>query len=84
MAKDFEAFAEGDVYIVDVAIDEKAAEEVRRAFRGYGGVVYIGHHLLSVDLPGVEVVHVVGSSASELAYRRLGTNCSAGGSWPET
>jgi hypothetical protein len=60
LAKDFEAFAEGDVYIVDVAIDEKTAEEVRRAFRSYGGrVVYIDHHPLSVDLPGVEVVHEV-------------------------
>jgi single-stranded-DNA-specific exonuclease len=46
--KDFEAFAEGGVYIVDVAI----AEEVRRAFRSYGRVVYIDHHMLSVDLPG--------------------------------
>jgi single-stranded-DNA-specific exonuclease len=73
LAKDFEAFAEGDVYVVDVAIDEKTADEVRRAFRSYGGrVVYIDHHPLSVDLPGVEVVHEVGSSASELAYRHLG------------
>ncbi len=71
--KDFEAFAEGDVYVVDVAIDEKTAEEVRRVFRSYGGrVAYIDHHPLSVDLPGVEVVHEVGSSASELAYRHLG------------
>jgi len=37
LVKDFEAFAEGDVYIVDVAIDEKTAEKVRRAFRSYGG-----------------------------------------------
>jgi hypothetical protein len=37
LAKDFEAFAEGGVYIVDMAIDEKTAEEVRRAFQGYGG-----------------------------------------------
>jgi single-stranded-DNA-specific exonuclease len=74
LAKDFEAFAEGDVYVVDVAIDEKTAEEVRRVFRSYGGrVVYIDHHPLSVDLPGVEVVHEVGSSASELAYRHLGS-----------
>jgi len=73
LAKDFEAFAEGDVYVVDVAIDEKTAEGMRRAFRSYGGrVVYIDHHPLSVDLPGVEVVHIVGSSASELAYRHLG------------
>jgi RecJ-like exonuclease len=34
--------------------------------------VYIDHHPLSVDLPGVEVVHEVGSSASQLAYRHLG------------
>jgi single-stranded-DNA-specific exonuclease len=68
LTKDFEAFAEGGVYIVDVAI----AEEVRRAFRSYGRVVYIDHHMLSVDLPGMEVVHVVGSSASELTYRHLG------------
>jgi len=75
----------GDAYIVDVAIDEKTAEEVQRTFRGCGGrIVYIDHHPLSVDLSGVEVVHVVGSSASELAYRRPGTNSSAGGSWPET
>ncbi len=68
LAKDFAAFAEGDVYIVDVAIDEKTADEVRRAFRSYGGrVVYMDHHPLSADLPGVEVVHEVGSSASELA-----------------
>ena len=33
LAKDFAAFAEGDVYVVDAAIDEKTAEEVRRAFR---------------------------------------------------
>ena len=73
LAKDFKEFAEGDVYIVDVAIDEKTADEVRRAFRGYGGrVVYIDHHPLSVDLPEVEVVHGVGSSASELTYCRLG------------
>ncbi len=73
LAKDFEAFAEGDVYVVDVAIDEKTAEGVRRAFRSYGGrVVYIDHHPLSVDLPGVEVVHIVGSPASKLAYRHLG------------
>jgi Single-stranded DNA-specific exonuclease len=38
LVKDFEAFAEGDVYIVDVAIDEKTTEEVRRAFRSYGGL----------------------------------------------
>ncbi len=76
LPKDFEAFAEGDVYIVDVAIDEKTADEVRRAFRSYGGrVVYINHHPLSVDLPGVEVVHEVRSSASELAYRHLGAGC---------
>jgi single-stranded-DNA-specific exonuclease len=68
LAKDFKAFAEGGVYIVDVAI----AEEVRRAFRSYGGIVYIDHHPLFVDLPGVEVVHEVGSSASELTYRHLG------------
>ena len=37
LVKDFEAFAEGDVYIVDVAIDDKTAEKVRRAFRSYGG-----------------------------------------------
>jgi Single-stranded DNA-specific exonuclease len=56
-----------------VAIDEKTADEVQRAFRSYGGrVVYIDHHPLSVDLPGVEVVHEAGSSASELAYRHLG------------
>jgi single-stranded-DNA-specific exonuclease len=56
-----------------VAIDEKTAKEVRRAFRSYGGrVVHIDHHPLSVDLPGVEVVHEAGSSASELAYRHLG------------
>ncbi len=73
LAKDFGAFAEGDVYIVDVAVDEKTADEVRRAFRSYGGrVVYIDHHPLSVDLPGVEVVHELGSSASELTYRHLG------------
>jgi len=53
LAKDFGAFAEGDVYVVDVAIDERTAEEVRRAFRSYGGrVVYIDHHPLSVDLRG--------------------------------
>ncbi len=73
LAKDFREFAEGDVYIVDVAVDEGAADEVRRAFRGYRGrVVYIDHHPLSVDLPGVEVVHEMGSSASELTYRHLG------------
>jgi RecJ-like exonuclease len=40
LAKEFEAFAGGDVYIVDVAIDEKTAEKVRRVFRSYGGCVY--------------------------------------------
>ncbi len=39
LAKDFAAFAEGDVYIVDVAIDEKTAEEMRRRS---GSGVYIG------------------------------------------
>jgi single-stranded-DNA-specific exonuclease len=29
LAKDFEAFAEGDVYVVDVAIDEKTAAGAR-------------------------------------------------------
>ncbi len=59
-----------------MAIDEKTAEEVLRAFRSYGvRVVYIDHNPISVDLPGVEVVHEVGSSASELAYRHLGAGC---------
>ncbi len=34
--------------------------------------MYIDHHPLSVDLPGGEVMHEVGSSASELTYRHLG------------
>jgi single-stranded-DNA-specific exonuclease len=34
--------------------------------------VYIDHHPLSVDPPGVEVVHEAGRSACELAYRHLG------------
>ncbi|ABL88558.1 phosphoesterase, DHHA1 [Pyrobaculum islandicum DSM 4184] len=73
LLEDFREFARGDVYIVDVAIDEKAAEEAGRVFAGYGGrVVYVDHHPLSADLPRVEVVHEVGSSASELAYRLLG------------
>ena len=72
LPKDFEQYARGDVYIVDVAIDEKAAQEVQRLFRTYGGrVVYIDHHPLPVDLPGAEVVHEEGPSASELTYRRL-------------
>ena len=72
LAKDFGAFAEGDVYVVDVAIDEKTAEEVRRAFRGYGGrVVYIDHHPLSVDLPGVEVVHEVDMEPRKLLVHVL-------------
>jgi len=72
LVKDFGAFAEGDVYVVDVAIDEKTAEEVRRAFRGYGGrVVYIDHHPLSVDLPGVEVVHEVDMEPRKLLVHVL-------------
>jgi single-stranded-DNA-specific exonuclease len=37
LAKDFEAFAEGNVYVVDVAIDDKTVDEMRKAFRSYGG-----------------------------------------------
>jgi single-stranded DNA-specific DHH superfamily exonuclease len=76
LVKDFEAFAEGDVYIVDVAIDEKTAEEVRRAFQSYGGrVVYIDHHPLSVDLPGVEVVHEVGAPPLSSPTATWGAGC---------
>ncbi|AFA39505.1 Single-stranded DNA-specific exonuclease [Pyrobaculum oguniense TE7] len=58
LPKDFQQYARGDVYIVDVAIDEKAAQEVQRLFRAYGGrVVYLDHHPLPVDLAGAEVVH---------------------------
>ncbi|MGC9131404.1 MAG: DHHA1 domain-containing protein [Pyrobaculum sp.] len=72
LVKDFREAAAGDVYIVDVAIDEKIAGEAREVFSRYTGrVVYIDHHPLSVDLPGVEVVHEEGPSASELVYRRL-------------
>lgn len=38
LARDFREFARGGVYIVDVAIDEKVADEVRRVFRSYGGL----------------------------------------------
>ncbi|MEM4753289.1 DHHA1 domain-containing protein [Pyrobaculum sp.] len=73
LVKDFQQYARGDVYIVDVAIDEKAAQEVQKLFRAYGGrVVYIDHHPLSADLAGAEVIHEEGPSASELTYRKLG------------
>jgi len=38
VARDFREFAQGDVYIVDIAINEKTADEVRRVFRSYGGL----------------------------------------------
>ncbi|MGC8584224.1 MAG: DHHA1 domain-containing protein [Thermoproteus sp.] len=72
LVKDFREAAAGDVYIVDVAIDEKLVGEVREAFSAHRGrVVYIDHHPLSADLPGVELVHEEGAAASELVYRRL-------------
>jgi RecJ-like exonuclease len=79
LLKDFGEAAAGDVYVVDVAIDELVARDVSEALRGHGGrVVYIDHHPLSVELPGVEVVHEEGASASELAYRLLGGRLPAG------
>ncbi|MEZ0249243.1 MAG: DHHA1 domain-containing protein [Thermoproteus sp.] len=72
--EDFAQFAQGDVYIADIAIDEGKAEEIERALEGHKGrVVYIDHHPLPEGFAprGVEVVHRLGASASELTYRYL-------------
>jgi len=85
LAKDFGEFAEGDVYIVDVAIDERTADEVRRAFLSYGGrVVYIDHHPLSVDLPGVEVVHEVDMEPKSFWSTCLGSSGTSPCGWAAT
>ncbi len=69
---------EGDVYILDIAINERFKEEI---FRKLGElskegkkVVYIDHHPLPLqifksDVPVTDFVHEVGASTSELVYR---------------
>lgn len=74
LLEDFAQFAQGDVYIVDIAIDEAKAREIEKALeRHKGKVVYIDHHPLPEGFAprGVEVVHQPGASASELTYRYL-------------
>lgn len=72
LVKDFREFAAGDVYIVDVAIDEKYFSEAREALPSHRGrVVYIDHHPLPGEIPGIEIFHEEGASASELTYRML-------------
>lgn len=70
---DFKEYAKGDVYIVDVAIDEWAAPEILRAFEKYRGrIVYIDHHPPPSSFsppPNVEIFHKLGAAASELAFR---------------
>ena len=71
---DFAEFAKGDVYVVDVAIDEALADKTRKVFEEHEGeVVYIDHHPLPEGFAPkrVEIVHELGVSASELTFRRL-------------
>ncbi|MEZ0320139.1 MAG: DHH family phosphoesterase [Pyrobaculum sp.] len=74
LVEDFEKFAQGAVYIVDVAIDEISAEKVLKTLDNYDDkVVYIDHHPLPENFRPrrVEVVHELGVAASELTYRYL-------------
>ncbi|MEM3996565.1 MAG: DHHA1 domain-containing protein [Pyrobaculum sp.] len=76
LVEDFEQFAQGAVYIVDVAVDEVLAERVLKTLDSYGDkVVYIDHHPLPEGFKprSVELVYELGVSASELTFRYLQT-----------
>lgn len=74
LVNDFIRDAEGDVYIIDIAISESHAEEFSEVLRGYEGkVTLIDHHPLpiSIDVSGLrlELVHSLECSASELTFK---------------
>ncbi len=79
LLNDFREFAEGDVVIVDIAINEAHANELISTFRNYpGNITFVDHHPppLSASLEAFNVEFVrppngEDASSSELVFRRF-------------
>jgi len=74
LVNDFIRDAEGDVYIIDIAISEAHAEEFAEVVRGYEGrVTLIDHHplpmVIDVNRLNVKLIHSLECSASELTFK---------------
>jgi len=75
--EDFKEFAKGDVIIVDIALNERHAEELLKLFNRYpNNIIYIDHHPppLSVSLNELRIQTVREESepsASELTYKKF-------------
>ncbi|MGB9727133.1 MAG: DHHA1 domain-containing protein [Nitrososphaeria archaeon] len=64
------------IIVCDVAVNEVIFQSVGNFFKDFKSVIYIDHHPLSHEVSSnlssnVEVVHMLGASASELAFYRF-------------
>ncbi len=84
LLEDLISFASGDVIVVDIAVNESSAEDLKKFLMTYSGeVTYIDHHPpplnIAVEELGfseVYVDYVEEASTSELTYRKYGKELS--------